>query len=401
MNDLELLRTRFAEQQKLYLACAAQARELWWVSRLLVQAWLAEIELMIAQLERRVVQLGSAASPIGMDAAWQRYYDVLTALSPAAPAPASERVDVRAVGWRLLVVIAFLLFQIALAIFLVSAAVDRFKNFDPQSALTREQLEERAQASAEINRVRFDLERAAADLTRATAAAAAPPAGAPAPPPTPGAAPAPAAPAPPDLSVVRAEVESLVSTLTDMRLADRDLRLANLRIDSVLAGLDKEPPDYAGGAAVLSELASAFRPNPQDVPPDPMSLILLGSLLGMITITIQLNWKFRNRWDTIGFLPWYLTRLVAAPVISWAAMGLMFQVSFTADLSATGGNVGTLGLRGASPLLIFAIAILTGLFSNLIFDWLRSRINATAAGTRQAQPTTKTTPPPEGQEPAE
>jgi hypothetical protein len=268
--------------------------------------------------------------------------------------------------------------------------VDRFKNFDPQSALTREQLEERAHASAEINRVRFDLERAAADLTRATAAAAAaPPAG------------APAAPAPPDLSVVRAEVESLVSTLTDMRLADRDLRLANLRIDSVLVGLDKEPPDYAGGAAILSELASAFRPNPEDVPPDPMSLILLGSLLGMITITIQLNWKFRNRWDTIGFLPWYLTRLVAAPVISWAAMGLMFQVSFTADLSATGGTAGTLGLRGASPLLIFAIAILTGLFSNLIFDWLRTRINATAASTGKAQPAARTTPPANGQEPAE
>jgi hypothetical protein len=374
--ELDLLKTRFDEQRSVYTACARQTQDLWWVSRLLVQGWLAEIELMLAQLERRIVQLASATSPVGMDSAWRRYYDVLTALSPAAPSPGNDRVDVAAIGWRLQVVLLFLVLQIAFAIVMIGATVQRFRHFDPQTTLTREQWEERAHARAEIARVSADLERAAASP-------AAPAATAPLAPATPAAPAAPAAaPGAPELSMLRGEVEGLVSTLSDMRLAERDLRLANLRIDSVLVGLDKEPPDYAGGAKVLRELEASLTTTDGDAPPGPMPLILLGSLLGMITITIHLNWKFRNRWDTIGFLPWYVTRLVSAPVLSWAALGLLFQVSFTQDLAAAGGSFGALGLRGASPMLIFSISIVTGLFSNLVFDWLRLRITATQTATR-------------------
>ena len=111
-------------------------------------------------------------------------------------------------------------------------------------------------------------------------------------------------------------------------------------------------------------------------PPSIIILTILGSLLGMITITIHLNWKFRNRWDTVGFLPWYITKLIAAPAISLAAVGLLSQVTFTKDLgSATG--IGSLGLMGASPMLVFSVAILAGLFSNRVFDWLRSIAGST------------------------
>lgn len=118
---------------------------------------------------------------------------------------------------------------------------------------------------------------------------------------------------------------------------------------------------------------------------------MLGSLLGMITITIHLNWKFRNRWDTVGFLPWYITKLIAAPVISLCAVGLLSQVMFTKDLT-TSTSFTNLGLLGASPLLMFSVAILTGLFSNRVFDWLRSLADSTTAAAG-AKPT-NTTPVP-------
>jgi hypothetical protein len=110
-------------------------------------------------------------------------------------------------------------------------------------------------------------------------------------------------------------------------------------------------------------------------------LTVLGSLLGMITITIHLNWKFRNRWDTVGFLPWYVTKLIGAPVLSIAAVGLLSQFTFTRTLSESTG-FSSLGLRGADPLLLFSIVILTGLFSNRVFDWLKE----VAQGVTTAKP---------------
>ena len=94
----------------------------------------------------------------------------------------------------------------------------------------------------------------------------------------------------------------------------------------------------------------------------------------------------RNRWDTVGFIPWYLTRLVAAPVISLAALGLLFQVSFTTDLT-TATAVTALGLRGASPFTIFSVAIISGLFSNKLYDWLRGMLTS-AAAPRPSRPGT-------------
>ena len=112
---------------------------------------------------------------------------------------------------------------------------------------------------------------------------------------------------------------------------------------------------------------------------------MLGSVLGMITITSHLNWEFRNRWNTVGFLAWYVTKLVGAPVISPAAVGLLFQMSFTSDLSGA-TSISALGLRGASPMLIFAVSIVTALFSNRVFEWLRGMAGASAGAGAARRP---------------
>jgi hypothetical protein len=91
----------------------------------------------------------------------------------------------------------------------------------------------------------------------------------------------------------------------------------------------------------------------------------------MITITIHLNWKFRNQWDTVGFVPWYMTKLLAAPVIALAAAGFLSQVRLAQDAP---GDVSNLALVAASALLLFAIAIVTALFSNRMFDWLKDPV---------------------------
>ena len=59
-----------------------------------------------------------------------------------------------------------------------------------------------------------------------------------------------------------------------------------------------------------------------------------------------------------------------------------------------GHELSDLGLLGASPLLMFSVAILTGLFSNRVFDWLRSVADSTTASARTTTTatTTDTTP---------
>lgn len=371
--ELALLQQKFREQDQAYQQFAAQVGQLRGITRLLVQAWLAEIRLMLAQLERRLQQLTTSSNRAGMDAAWRRFWDVLSALSPG---------DLQSVGRRLLVVSVFLLLQIAFGIGLLGYSVRLFSRFDPQTALTREQWEERAHARAEVRRVQIVMARAAEETKQLPSAS-------PAPGPqqeggqAAGAVAAPANP-PPDTSLLRGEVEALSSTLSEMRLPERDLRLANLWLDNVLGDLNKEPADLADAAKVLTELETALATSAAP-PPAPVALIVLGSFLGMITITIHLNWKFRSRWNTLGFIPWYVTKLVGAPVISLAVVGLLFQVSFTADLAAA-TDISALGLRGASPLLIFAVSIITGLFSNKMFEWLRGLADARVATMRPPAP---------------
>ena len=57
-------------------------------------------------------------------------------------------------------------------------------------------------------------------------------------------------------------------------------------------------------------------------------LVVLGSLLGMLAITTHLNWKFRHRWDSLGFLPWYAVKLLGAPIITLTVFGMLSSVSF-------------------------------------------------------------------------
>jgi hypothetical protein len=323
-----------------------------------------------------------------LETAWRRLEEVITALSPAVTEPETSQVRIGPVAGRLVMVMAFLLFQLIVAAALLGWVVLSFGRSDPQTTLTREQWEERAGAIAEIGHVQLVAEEAARAASAGGGQTAATP---------------PSASTDtlvdqllgPDASALRATVEGLVATLTGMRLAERDLRLANRYLDNVLVALDE--PDFAEAARLLAALNGALAGDPRDAPASPIPLILMGSVLGMLTITIHLNWKFRNRWDTVGFLPWYVTRLIAAPVISLAALGLLFQVSFTTDLT-TAAEITALGLRGASPLTIFAVAVISGLFSNRVYDWLRGLL-AASSSPRPTRPGAMATPPPATDEP--
>ena len=362
--ELSLLKNRVEEQSAVYRRCDTSALPRW--RRLLVQAWLSEIGLLLERLQRDVVQLEEGKPPqTGLREAWSRYWQVFTALSPVAqPAAASAGADdailggLRLVASRLSIVFLFLMAQLAAGVALIGFAVALFAGFDPQTALTAQQWQARAPARAQIRRVTTLLTDARRQADTGM---------------------------PPDVTVVRAEVETLASSLPQVGLATTDLRTANIWLDTALVALDKDPPGYGEAAAALQELDRLLTSNQEQGPPSIILLTVLGSLLGMITITIHLNWKFRYRWNTVGFLPWYITKLITAPIISLCAIGLMAQVTFTRDIATTTGFA-NLGLLGASPLLIFSVAILTGLFSNRVFDWLRSVADSTtaSAGTKPA-----------------
>ena len=117
-------------------------------------------------------------------------------------------------------------------------------------------------------------------------------------------------------------------------------------------------------------------------PPGPrfeIKLVVLGSLLGMLAITTHLNWKFRHRWDSLGFLPWYAVKLLGAPIITLTVFGLLSSVSF-------GGS--TLPLNLAAPRsTVFAFALLTGMFSNSVYNFLKDKAATTfAEGGPQREP---------------
>jgi hypothetical protein len=186
--------------------------------------------------------------------------------------------------------------------------------------------------------------------------------------------------------LLRGEIESLAAALADLPLAQSDLKLANAWLDNLLTMLDAEPVDYARMSALVVDLQGMFGTDAGKAPPSVIFIIVLGSLLGMLTITIHLNWRFRNQWDTAGFVPWYATKLVAAPVLSLASAGFLAQVRFTMDQDAVTPETHTLGLLGAPPLLIFAVAIVTGLFSNLFYDWLKDTATRVTASRAPARP---------------
>ena len=393
MSELALLKSRTAEQAAVYGACdiSSLPRR----HRLLAQAWLSEVGLSLARLELDVAQLEEPKpSQVGLRQAWSRYWQVFTALSPivqpvraGSPSPpGSAASGLKLVASRLLIVFVFLIAQLVAAIALIVVAVRLFLGFDPQTALTAAQWQARGPARAQIERVAEMLSDAQRQFDAAPAITGAPPPEADVPrTPTP-------TPAVPDVTVIRSEVESLAASLPESGLSTIDLRTANSWIDAVLRDLDRDPPAYAAAASSLTSLAKHLSANQEKAPPSIIWITILGSLLGMITITTHLNWKYRNRWDTVGFLPWYLTKLIAAPVISLCAVGLLSQVTFTNDLGSVTG-ISNMGLLGASPLLIFSVAILTGLFSNRVFDWLKSVANPTAPPAPASAPTASSSAP--------
>jgi len=378
--ELDLLQSAVARQVDVYQRCDTSVLPSG--RRLLVQAWLAEVGLLVAALQRQLAQITDHPSAGGMQQAWTTYGRVLSTLSPLDEHP-QPRVSgeapedavasgLRTIGNRLVIVFTFLVLQLLGGVLLLVLVTRIFTGFDPQTALTPEQWHARRPARAELQRVRTMLE----DAQKPAAAA-----------PSPIARNATAAPVAtgPDVPALRGELEGLSATLADLRLATSDLKMMNTWINTALASLNTEPANFAGATTALLELDRFLSADQDKAPPSIIILTILGSLLGMITITIHLNWKFRNRWDTVGFLPWYITKLIAAPAISLAAVGLLSQVTFTKDLgSATG--IGSLGLMGASPMLVFSVAILFGLFSNKVFDWLRSIASSTSVMPGAAKP---------------
>ncbi len=346
-------------------------KNIWAGGRMRLESWLAEISVMLSKLDQQIVQLKAQPHPSQsrMNAAWRRYWDILGALAPGDP---------RAISWRLQVVSVSLYLQLALAVVLVVYTAYVFQSFNMQGNATQAQWQEGREIAAEAERVAGRLETTAleietskrTDFSAATSAPDKSSKGSAA-----GAAKAAATPnesketSAVDLTRPRDEVEALAAKLAETNLSEADKKLATARIDTALAEFDREEPRLKDAAQSLHNLSGTFL-HEHKRPPSLIRLVLLGSLLGMITITIHTNWKYRNHWNTAGFLAWYATKLVGAPVISLAAIGLLMQVSFASDLSSGAGIAG-LGLRDAGPMLIFSVAILTGLFSNRVFDWLR------------------------------
>ena len=371
-------------QQQVFDAC--DPGQLKGYRKTLAETWLSETGLALAQLQRDVARLAVDKPPaIGMNQAWARYQQVYTALSPIAStmhgnvtADAATR-GLLSVANRLMFILRFLIAQMVLAIVLLAYTAYLFSSFNPQTALMGEQLEARKVIRAHVQRIEKIVDR---EEQRARTAAQQAPANTTPSTPSNSSPSAPHAESP-NVAAVRGEVEGLAAALEEMRLAQRDLQTINLWLDSVLVSIDADPPDFESAKGSLRGLADLLAITGESKAPSLIRLTMLGSLLGMITITIHLNWKFRNRWDTVGFLYWYAAKLIGAPVLSIAAVGLLSQFTLTKNLNDASSGFSDLGLRGADPLLFFSIMILTGLFSNRLFDWLRAFAESKA---NQAKP---------------
>jgi hypothetical protein len=392
--ELAKLTAQVGLQQKVFDAC--DPAKLKGYRKTLAETWLAETGLLLERLQRDVVRLSADKPPaVGMNQAWGRYHQVYTALSPISStmdAGMNEQARTEAayhgllsIANRLLFVLKFLWFQIALAIVLLGYTVWLFSSFNPQTTLTGEQLEARKVIHSHVLRIEKIVDREAR-----LAAQAQPAAPSNATPSTPSNA-SPSAPhSDPNVAAVRGEVEGLAASLEEMRLAQRDLGTINLWLQSVLVSIDADPPDFDSAKASLQGLADLLAVTDESKAPSLIRLTVLGSLLGMITITIHLNWKWRNRWDTVGFLYWYVAKLVGAPVLSIAAVGLLSQFTLTKNLNEASSGFSDLGLRGADPLLFFSIMIMTGLFSNRLFDWLREFADKQTGQTKPGGAPTQT-----------
>jgi hypothetical protein len=381
--ELDHLKRKVAIQQQAYDACDPGA--LGWLQRTLAEAWLSEVGLLLERLQRDVVQLESEnPSRNGLQQAWGRYLQVFSALGPISTSmrqdepgdagPDGATAGLRSVARRLLMVLVFLGLQIIGAVLLLLFTLSLFSTFNPQTALTGEQLDARSLVRSHVTRIERVVD------TEAQRVVAEPPASPAATVPAPtNQSPSVPHEDPPNVAAVRGEIEGLAASLEELRLATRDATSINLWLQSALVSIDSDPPDFASAKSNLASLAELLVVSADNAPPSLFTLTVLGSLLGMITITVHLNWKFRNRWDTVGFLPWYLTKLIGAPVLSIAAIGFMSQFTFTKNLNEASG-FSNLGLRGADPLLIFSVAILTGLFSNRVFEWLKEIAQGAANG---------------------
>ena len=106
--------------------------------------------------------------------------------------------------------------------------------------------------------------------------------------------------------MVRAEVENLAASLPQAGLATTDLRTANVWLDTALVALDKDPPGY-GEAPPRSRSSTACSPPTRRGRRRRSSHHRSRQPARDDHDHLHLNWKFRNRWDTVGFLPWYIT----------------------------------------------------------------------------------------------
>lgn len=181
-----------------------------------------------------------------------------------------------------------------------------------------------------------------------------------------------------EADVAAAPVVSLNAVLTRLRLVLTCLA-AQLALCGIVLGFSMAA--LMGWSMTFGSLDSPHSVNwlwatwtwtkPSTEPVPSYGLIVLGSLLGMLAVTTHLNWKFRHRWDALGFLPWYAVKLLGAPIITLTVVGLLtnFQV-----------KVGDTSLGpSTSSFMTFALSTLTGLFSNSIFAFLREKTGAALA----------------------
>jgi len=169
-TELDHLKKQVARQQAAYDAC--DPGSLPTMRRMLAEAWLPEVGLLLERVQRDVVELSVEHPPaVGMRQAWSRYYQVFTALGPIATgvrddATPDERKaaaarGLRSVANRLMLVMIFLTAQLVAAVFLISFMLSLFSTFNPQTALSGEQLEARKLVQTHVQRIEQIVDREA------------------------------------------------------------------------------------------------------------------------------------------------------------------------------------------------------------------------------------------------
>jgi len=178
------------------------------------------------------------------------------------------------------------------------------------------------------------------------------------------------------LGAVRTRLRLVFATLA------AQLALSGAVLAVSLASLTGWYLSIAGDSGKVPFLGTVWQRVTAGTPSFEIRLVVLGSLLGMLAITTHLNWKFRHRWDTLGFLPWYAVKLLGAPIFTLTVFGLL------ANSSVSFGGA-AISLTSASRIAVFAIATLTGLFSNVVFNFLRDKAGVAFAGGPSSGKTSK------------